>query len=135
MKTNKSIGVVGSRDFVDKTIMNEVLNDVIKIEGTPGKIISGGALGADTLSYEWAVENNIDTLVFEPRYNDFPKNVRRWMAPKERNTTIVENSDIIIAFWNMTSTGTKDTLDKSVERGKKVYLYNTLDNKLTLYND
>lgn len=135
MKTNKSIGVVGSRNFVDKTIMNDVLNDVIKIEGTPGKIVSGGAVGADTLSYDWAVDNNIDTLVFTPRYSDFPKKVRRWMAPTERNTTIVENSDIIVAFWDMSSTGTKDTLDKSVQRGKKIYLYNTLDNKLTLYND
>jgi hypothetical protein len=133
MKTNKNIAIVGSRNFTDKNLLNNILNEVINIEGTPSKIVSGGAIGADSMGYDWAVENNIETLIFEPRYSDFPKKVRKWMAPKERNTTIVENSDIVIAFWDMVSTGTKDTMDKSVERGKKVYLYNTTENKLLLY--
>jgi uncharacterized phage-like protein YoqJ len=57
------------------------------------------------------------------------------MAPKERNTTIVDNSDIVLAFWDMESNGTKDTIDKSVKKGKKVYLYNIKENKISLYCD
>lgn len=129
----KNIAIVGSRNFTNKDILNKTLNEVISIEGTPSKIVSGGAKGADSMGYDWAVENNIETLIFEPRYNDFPKKISRWMAPKERNTTIVENSDIIIAFWDMVSTGTKDTINKSVDRGKKIYVYNTTENKLLLY--
>lgn len=135
MKTNKNIAVVGSRNFTDKDIFSRVLAEVISIEGTPKNIVSGGAIGADTLAYEWAIDNGVDTLVFEPRYKDFPKKVRRWMAPKERNTTIVENSDVVLAFWDMESTGTKDTIDKSVEKGNKVYLYNIKEDKVSLYND
>lgn len=135
MKTNKNIAVVGSRNFTDKDIFSRVLAEVISIEGSPKNIVSGGAIGADTLAYEWAIANGVDTLVFEPRYKDFPKKVRRWMAPKERNTTIVENSDIVLAFWDMESTGTKDTIDKSVEKGNKVYLYNIKEDKVSLYND
>ena len=135
MKTNKNIAVVGSRNFTDKDTFKRILNEVISIEGIPNKVVSGGAVGADTLAYEWAVDNDVETLVFKPKYKDFPKKESRWMAPKERNTTIVDNSDIVLAFWDMESNGTKDTIDKSVEKGKKIYLYNIKENKISLYCD
>ena len=114
MKTNKNIAVVGTRNFTDKDTFKRIINEVITIEGTPNKIVSGGAIGADTLAFEWAIENNTEVLVFKPKYEDFPKK-KRWMAPKERNTTIVDNSDIVLAFWDMESTGTKDTINKSIK--------------------
>jgi predicted Rossmann fold nucleotide-binding protein DprA/Smf involved in DNA uptake len=135
METNKNIAIVGSRNFTNSNVFNTVINEVISIEGSPKNIISGGAIGADTLAYEWAIKNGISVIVFEPKYKDFPKKVRKWMAPKERNTTIVNNSDTILAFWDMESTGTKDTMTKALENGKKVYLFNIKENKLTLYTD
>ena len=59
----KNIAIVGSRNFTDKDILNKTLNEVISIEGTPSKIVSGGAKGADSMGYDWAVENNIETLI------------------------------------------------------------------------
>jgi hypothetical protein len=132
MKTNKNIAVVGSRSFSNVDMFVKAINEIILIEGTPKTIVSGGASGADTLAYNWATENNIGTLIFEPRYSDFPKKTRKWEAPKERNTTIVENSDVVIAFWDMKSTGTKDTIDKSVKKGNKVYIYNIVNNEITV---
>lgn len=134
MKTNKNIAVVGTRNFTDKDTFKRIINEVITIEGTPNKIVSGGAIGADTLAFEWAIENNTEVLVFKPKYEDFPKK-KRWMAPKERNTTIVDNSDIVLAFWDMESTGTKDTINKSIKKGKKIYLYNIKENKVSLIGD
>ena len=128
---NKNIAIVGSRTFSNVEVFVNVLNEVLLKEGKPKTIVSGGAAGADTLGYDWAKENGVDTLIFEPKYSDFPKKVRKWMAPKDRNTTIVENSDVVVAFWDMKSTGTKDTIDKSVAKGNKVYIYNTVDNKMT----
>ena len=132
MKTNKNIAVVGTRNFTDKDTFKRIINVVITIEGIPNKIVSGGAIGADTLALEWAIENSTEILVFKPRYEDFPKK-KRWMASKERNTTIVDNSDIVLAFWDMESTGTKDTINKSIKKGKKIYLYNIKENKI-IYN-
>jgi uncharacterized phage-like protein YoqJ len=134
MKTNKNIAVVGTRNFTDKNTFKRIINEVITIEGIPNKIVSGGAIGADTLAFEWAIENSTEILVFKPRYEDFPKK-KRWMAPKERNTTIVDNSDIVLAFWDMESTGTKDTINKSIKKGKKIYLYNIKENKVSLIGD
>lgn len=111
------------------------MEEVILIEGKPNTIVSGGAIGADTLANTWATENNTNIQIFKPRYSDFPPATRKWVAPKERNTTIVENSDIIIAFWDMKSNGTRDTINKSIERNKKVYVYDIINKKLINYND
>jgi hypothetical protein len=35
----------------------------------------------------------------------------------------------------MESTGTKDTINKSIKKGKKIYLYNIKENKVSLIGD
>jgi hypothetical protein len=130
-----NLGIVGSRDFDDYNLFDKVIRKVISIEGKPNNIISGGARGTDSFGSKWASDNNISTIIFKPRYNDFPEKVRRWMAPKERNTDIVKNSDIILAFWNMESTGTLDSITKGRDMNKKIYIFNTNDNKLKIDNE
>jgi len=44
-------------------------------------------------------------------------------APLERNTQIVQYSDILYAFWDGRSKGTKDSIDKAKAMGKKVFIY------------
>jgi len=134
MENGLKIGIVGSRTFNNKDVMGEVIGKVIKLEGRPTTIISGGASGADTLGSNWADENGVDKEIFKPRYNDFPEKSRRWEAPKARNTTIVENSDILLAFWDMESNGTKDSIDKANTRGVNTYIYNTNNGELTKNN-
>lgn len=134
MTNTKNIAIVGSRSFSNLDLLNEVMSEIIKKEGNFTNVVSGGAKGCDTLANEWATSNDVNMIVFLPKYENFPSK-KKWMAPKERNTLIVENSDIVLAFWDMKSTGTKDTIDKSVERNKKVYLYDITENKLVLYND
>ncbi len=89
----------------------------------PNLVISGGAFGADAMADEWAKENAIEFQVFKPQHKDFPKSIRRVAAPHARNTLIAEHSDIIIAFWDGLSTGTKDTIDKALALSKKVYVF------------
>lgn len=124
------IAIVGSRNFTDKELFDKVVSDIITREGIPNKVISGGACGADTLAFEWARKNKIEFVVFEPNYKKYPRKERNWMAPKDRNTTIVENSDLVLAFWDMSSTGTKDTIEKSIKNCRKIYIFNLLENKL-----
>jgi hypothetical protein len=116
-------GIIGSRNFTDKELFLCKVNEVIAIEGMPTVVISGGAIGADALAEEWAKENAIEFQVFKPQHKDFPKSIRRFAAPHARNTLIAEHSDIIIAFWDGQSTGTKDTIDKAITLSKKVYIF------------
>ena len=117
-------GIIGSRNFTNKELFLCKVNEVIALEGMPNQVISGGAVGADAMAEEWAKENAIEFQVFKPQHKDFPKSIRRFAAPYARNTLIAEHSDIIIAFWDGQSTGTKDTIDKALALSKKVYTVN-----------
>jgi uncharacterized phage-like protein YoqJ len=117
------LGIIGSRNFIDKEFFICKVNEVFAIEGLPTLVISGGAVGADALAEEWAIENEIEFQVFKPQHKDFPKSIRRFAAPHARNTLIAEHSDVIIAFWDGQSTGTKDTINKAIALSKKVYIF------------
>ena len=78
MENGKNIGIVGSRSFNDRVALDEVLIKMTDlIDGVPTTIVSGGASGADTLASDWADDNGVEKLIFEPRYSDFPRKTRR----------------------------------------------------------
>ena len=123
------VAIIGSRNFIDNFIFNDIVNRVFLEIGFPKKIISGGAKGTDSLARAFAIENNYDFEEFLPEFLNFPPETRNFEAPHARNTLIVDNSDVIIAFWDMKSTGTFDTINKAKQARKKIYIYD-LNNKL-----
>ena len=106
--------VIGSRTFNDYKLMCKTLKqfDITTI-------VSGHAIGADRLSEQYAKENNIPTEIYLPDWNKFGK-----QAGFLRNTTIIENSEIVIAFWNNASRGTADSIKKAQNMNKKVIIIN-----------
>lgn len=112
------IGIVGSRNFNQYSLVKEVMDDYIAEVDT---VVSGGAKGADTLGELWAKENDIATLIFKPDWNKFGKR-----AGFIRNQDIVKNSDLVVAFWDGQSKGTKSSIDLCVKFGipVKVIYYN-----------
>lgn len=121
-------GIIGSRTFSDTELFKNILNKIFKEKGSPTVIISGGAKGADAMAEVYALNNKVSFQKYEPQFEIFPPNTRNYEAPKARNTEIAIHSDVLIAFWDMKSTGTKDTIDKSVAMGKKVYVYDFKNN-------
>jgi predicted Rossmann fold nucleotide-binding protein DprA/Smf involved in DNA uptake len=107
-------GIVGSREFTDYSIVQKVLDEhnIYIVE-----IVSGGARGADSLAARYAEENAIVLVEFLPDYDKYGKK-----APFVRNKLIVDNSDIIIAFWNGISRGTKHSIDYATSKKKKVII-------------
>jgi hypothetical protein len=106
------IAVVGSRDFNNYELMKTEL-DKIRQEIT--KVVSGGARGADTLAERYANENNIPLEVFEADWKNLGKR-----AGFTRNNTIVVNCDMVVAFWDGKSRGTKHTIDLANGYHKKL---------------
>lgn len=100
------VGIVGSRIFNDYDKFFIELENIIK-DYVVSEIISGGARGADTFAEIYVDNNRINKKVFKPD----------WAIGKHaallRNTTIVENYDIIIAFWDGVSKGTLDSINKA----------------------
>lgn len=82
------------------------------------EIISGGARGIDTCARKYAVANGIRLTEFLPEYEKYGKS-----APLRRNITIIEHSDLVLAFWDGNSRGTKFVIDKCRELGVPVKVF------------
>lgn len=78
-------------------------------------IVSGGAEGVDTLAEQYADAHGIQTLIIKPDYNRYGRS-----APIRRNDIIVDNADMVLAFWDGESRGTKYTIDYAKKTGKPV---------------
>lgn len=111
-----NLAIVGSRIFEDYKMLKQTV-DEIRMRFNVVKIVSGGARGADSLGERYAKENNIETLIFYP---DWTKHGKK--AGFLRNVTIVDNSDMILAFWDRVSNGTKHTITIANAKNKRVLI-------------
>lgn len=78
-------------------------------------IVSGGAMGVDTLAERYAVKHGIQTMIICPDYERYGRS-----APIRRNAIIVDNADMVLAFWDGQSRGTKYTIDYAKAHNKPV---------------
>lgn len=76
------------------------------------EIISGGAKGIDTCAKSYALSHSIKLTEFLPEYDKYGRG-----APLKRNITIIENADLVLAFWDGKSRGTKFVIDNCKKRG------------------
>ena len=105
------VAVVGSRELKINDLGRYLPNDVTEI-------ISGGAKGIDTCAREYALSHGIKLTEFLPEYEKYGRS-----APLKRNITIIENADLVLAFWNGTSHGTKFVIDNCRKRNIPVKVY------------
>lgn len=117
------VAIVGSRTFNDYEQFCATLE---KYAGKISHVVSGGAPGADTLATQYAVDNNIAYTVYHANW-EIGKH-----AGFVRNQLIVDNADRIIAFWDMRSKGTKDTIERAKRAMKPVDIININANQLEL---
>jgi hypothetical protein len=107
------VAIVGSRTFNNYELMIDTLDNIRKSMNIE-EIISGGADGADKLAERYAAEYEIPLKVYKPD----------WSLGKHagllRNTIIVDSCDIVIAFWDGKSTGTRDSIVKAKKMGKSL---------------
>lgn len=76
-------------------------------------IITGGAGGPDEFARRWAVDSSVDHLI---RYADWQIYGKR--AGIIRNLRMLdEQPDLVIAFWDGQSRGTKHTIEEARRRG------------------
>lgn len=94
MLTYNRIAVVGSREFKNYKQLEQEIDE----RYTEGDwLVSGGALGADSMAQRYAKEKGIPILIIYPRWR--VNGVYDAGAGFKRNKEIVENSDIVLAFY------------------------------------
>jgi hypothetical protein len=82
------------------------------------EIVSGGAKGVDTSAREYAAANGLKLTEFLPEYDKYGRG-----APLKRNITIIEYADVVLAFWDGRSRGTKFVIDNCKKMGVPVKVF------------
>ncbi|MBQ1928767.1 MAG: hypothetical protein UHT63_01505 [Acutalibacteraceae bacterium] len=105
------VAIIGSRN-----LNVENLQDYLP-EGTD-EIVSGGARGIDTCARNYALKNDLKLTEFRPEYNKYGRG-----APLKRNETIVNYADMVLAFWDGESRGTKFVINYCEKVGKECKIF------------
>lgn len=93
------VAVIGSRGIVIDNLGKYLPEGVTEI-------VSGGAKGADRSAREYAAANGLKLTEFLPDYSRYGRG-----APLRRNISIIEYADLVLAFWDGSSRGTKHVIE------------------------
>lgn len=102
------VAVIGSRNLVVQNLKHYLPREVTEI-------VSGGAKGIDSSAKEYANAQGIKLTEFLPEYSRYGR-----IAPLKRNVSIIEYADLVLAFWDGKSRGTKFVIDECRKRNKIV---------------
>lgn len=105
------VAVIGSRSL---TVNN--LGKYLPEETT--EIISGGARGVDISAREYAQTHNIPLSEFLPDYKRYGRS-----APLKRNLQIIQYADLVLAFWDGSSKGTRFVIENCRRLGVPVRVF------------
>lgn len=108
------VGVVGSRSFPNEDLVRRLVRSLPR----DWTVISGGADGPDSWAVDEAKALGVDHLEILPDWKLYSN-----QAGFIRNTAIVQNSNIIIAFMETLNptNGTTDTIKKAAQMGLIIY--------------
>ena len=105
------VAVIGSRGLMVDDLGKYLPDNVTEI-------VSGGARGVDSCARSYAQTHGIKLTEFLPEYEKFGRS-----APLKRNITIIQNADLVLAFWDGTSHGTKFVIDNCKKMGVPVKIF------------
>ena len=105
------IAVIGSRKLKVEDLGQYLPEGVTEI-------VSGGAAGIDTCAREYAVANGIKITEFLPDYARYGRG-----APIRRNLQIIDHADMVLAFWDGSSRGTKHVIDICRKKNKNLKIF------------
>lgn len=111
------IAVVGSRAFRNKLLVDTGMEHIAK-KYPKAVIITGGAAGVDTWVEHAAYRLGLTVEVYPA---DWQKYGNR--AGAVRNREMVKAADVILAFWDGSSKGTKITIDMATNVGKPLKVF------------
>lgn len=116
----KRIIIAGSRTFTDYALLEKTLDEIIyDYKITNPIIISGTASGADKLGEWYAYNRGYPVIQFKPDWNTHGK-----AAGFIRNKEMADNADMLVAFWDGQSKGTKMMIDIMKKQNKHGFVIN-----------
>ncbi len=111
------VAVIGSRGLYVRHLEKYLPEETTEI-------VSGGAKGIDRCAREYALAHHIKLTEFLPEYDKYGR-----AAPLKRNLTIIQNADVVLAFWDGASHGTKYVIDNCRKMGIPIKVYAPIQKK------
>ena len=115
VKPKRKVIVAGSRDFNDYTLLCSILDGLFPKRDI--EIVSGSARGADRLGERYAEDRWLNCMKFPANWAKYGKS-----AGLIRNQEMADYADILVAFWDYSSTGTKDMIARAKKEGLEVHV-------------
>ncbi|HEV2686609.1 MAG TPA: hypothetical protein VGW79_08220 [Actinomycetota bacterium] len=109
------VGVVGSRHFKSP----ERVTDYVRSLPINASIITGSASGVDAAATKAARERGIAVQVMAASFDE-QADASRAAA---RNQRLVNACDVVVAFWDGSSEGTRATVERALDTGKEVHVF------------
>ncbi|TMC00793.1 MAG: DUF2493 domain-containing protein [Chloroflexi bacterium] len=109
------VAIVGSRRFSDPQRVSDYVNSL----PPRASIITGSASGVDAAATKAARAKGIPVQVVPASFDELAD------ASKSaaRNQRLVDACDILVAFWDGSSKGTRATVDRALDSAKEVHVF------------
>lgn len=116
------IAIIGGRDYFNYSEMESVVLEYFKAKGQHiveevSHIVSGGAKGADKGGELLAEKYGIEKIIHLPDWEKYQR-----AAGMVRNKKIIEDADIVFAFWDGKSKGTQNGIELTRKNNKELIL-------------
>ena len=106
--------IAGGRDFDDYHKLCLVCDEYLKDQNNV-EIVSGAYKGADLLGEMYAAERNYPIKQFPADWKRYGKS-----AGQKRNVEMANYANVLIAFWDGKSKGTKNMVELATQAGLNV---------------
>lgn len=112
------IAIVGSREYPLPFLVRAFVRR-LAARMKPVQVISGAAPGVDTWAVQEARAHGLSTKEYPADW----KTHGRHKAGRIRNSLLVHQADIVVAFWDLQSAGSRDSIGKAIRWGKRVRVF------------
>jgi len=109
------VAIVGSRRFADTARVVEYVNSL----APRASIITGSASGVDAAVTKAARAKGIAVQVLPASFEELSDASKS----AERNQRLIDACDVLVAFWDGTSKGTRSTVERALDSGKEVHVF------------
>jgi hypothetical protein len=111
------VGIVGSRHFADPARVT----DYVRALPPGASVVTGSASGVDAAATRAAREKGIPVQVMPASFEELADAGKA----AARNQRLVDACDVLVAFWDGSSRGTRATVDRALDAGKEVHVFVT----------
>lgn len=109
------VAIVGSRHFPDLGRVESF------VAGLPAgtRLVTGSASGVDAAATGAARRRGLAVQVIGAGFEE----ARDPSVAEARNQRLVDQCDLLVAFWDGTSVGTRATVDRALDSGRDVQVF------------